>query len=492
MRMGAIGEEAKHRRCKETLAVIARWLVPAAVCVSLGLHANHAEAFRTGADTPDLMGTERVRWSSDVISFELYKAVPSGLALSEVSAEVVLGMQAWSAPACSAVQFDLRGVTSAHAAPGDGLNTVEWLPNGWVERGFNGDAAGITDVQYAKMPSGKWAIVEADMYLNGGNHSWILEGDGGVGHRDVRSVVTHELGHMLGLLHPCEPGGDGGAPDCATDPAFAGTTMYPFYLPTQSTLSMDDQAGVCFLYPMDDCSAVQCAAGTLCVDGACAESCGGRICGHNEVCLSDQCLSSTPLCGSTGCDAAAMLCASASDCGAGFQCVLGQCQPSVGGSPGDPCSLGAECSSQICVSDGYCAGPCALTSCTGEGCVSASVADCSSKRPLGAECQEANQCIGSECLAGAENSPVCTRACGNLQAACPLGWDCRIVDARSVCAPPGPLNVRGAGCSCSIRPDLASARPVFGLPIVAFLLLWARRRLATRAQLPRSFNGVSS
>jgi hypothetical protein len=48
---------------------------------------------------------------------------------------------------------------------------------------------------------------------------------------DLLSVLTHEVGHFLGLSHS------------------SGTTMHPFYSPSQRTLTLDDMAGICEIYP---------------------------------------------------------------------------------------------------------------------------------------------------------------------------------------------------------------------------------------------------
>src|SRR5262249_17023075 len=152
---------------------------------------------------------------------------------------------------------------------GDGINTIQWIFSGWTSRGLDPSAAGATDVQYEKGADGKWVIVEADIYLNAENHRWVASGTPPTGLRDLASVLTHEMGHLLGLLHPCEPGGADGAPDCATDPAFAQATMYPIYDPAEVSLGDDDEAGACFLYPGNACEVAGCPAGMACSTTGC-------------------------------------------------------------------------------------------------------------------------------------------------------------------------------------------------------------------------------
>jgi len=67
---------------------------------------------------------------------------------------------------------------------------------------------------------------------------------------DLQNTMTHEAGHFVGLAHPCEQGGTGGAPVCTA--AMASTTMYPQASPRQTTkrtLDPDDVNGVCAIYP---------------------------------------------------------------------------------------------------------------------------------------------------------------------------------------------------------------------------------------------------
>lgn len=74
-------------------------------------------------------------------------------------------------------------------------------------------------------------ITSADIVLN----------DGGcdLGQSGVNGVVTHEMGHCLGLQHSTSP------PCCGAETP----TMYPAYFTGQDTLADDDRAGVRVIYP---------------------------------------------------------------------------------------------------------------------------------------------------------------------------------------------------------------------------------------------------
>jgi hypothetical protein len=73
---------------------------------------------------------------------------------------------------------------------------------------------------------------------------------------DLRNTVTHEVGHFVGLAHPC--GASEGRVDCNVDPPLDGGVPYLQRTMNPTTghgdvekrsLSADDVAGVCAIYP---------------------------------------------------------------------------------------------------------------------------------------------------------------------------------------------------------------------------------------------------
>lgn len=247
-----------------------------------------ALAYRTGSDLPELAATERVRFEESNVRFSFYADLPLDVRPSEVEEVILAAGRTWSEPECTALAFRYDGTTTSPAEPGDGRNTIQWLFD-WT--GLDPDAAGATDVQYVTNSDGEWTIAEADLYLNG-EFQWTTGTPAEDStERSVLAVVTHELGHALGLLHNCEPNGEDGAPECSSSPRFEAATMYPFYGAGQSELSSDDVAGLCFLYPAE-----QSPTG----DSSCpGESCSdpplllGEACDHASDCADGRCLAGT-------------------------------------------------------------------------------------------------------------------------------------------------------------------------------------------------------
>jgi len=112
----------------------------------------------------------------------------------------------------------------------DGKNTVEVVPSGWF---FGPSLVALTVLQY-ETDTGK--VSEADIFLNGQDYKWgdiALQRDVSA---DVQNIVTHELGHFLGLGHS----------------QYRLATMSRTTRPSETrrrNLSIDDEDALYYLYP---------------------------------------------------------------------------------------------------------------------------------------------------------------------------------------------------------------------------------------------------
>lgn len=145
-------------------------------------------------------------------------------------------------------------------------------------RCYSPQAAGITTAIFVDDASSDrdGAIVDADVELNG--HDFALADNGqSTGTQtcrsEIRNTLTHELGHLLGLEHPCLAAGDPNRTDGDGKPVPACSSVAPAMCQVAAT----------------SCAGVTCGAGFVCIDtcdpldpdgpgcGACPVTCASKI-----------------------------------------------------------------------------------------------------------------------------------------------------------------------------------------------------------------------
>lgn len=460
-------------------ALLKNAMLIASVAVS-----SNAAAFRTAGDLEQFSDTERVRWANSDVSYDLYSELPFGISefAMETAANAAFG--AWSGPECTGVSISPVGVTDSPAAPGDERNTIQFIYAGWEDLGYPANAPGATDTQYEEI-DGEWQIVGADVYLNAEYFEWTTSPSPPQGQRTVFSTLFHEAGHVLGLLHPCEEDSTGEAPSCEESGLTpSSSVMYPFYDFSQSALTSDDQAGVCYLYPA--CETLGCPDGFECRAEGCLQACAaegdGGVCHHGEICAAGGC-ESVATCGDGGClddihgddDPPCDPGYYRGDSGA---CVTGD------RALGDPCTESQQCDLGTC-SDGHCTPLCLDDECLPDGgtvtCFESpdgsSACFATGSRAFGEACEKSNQCLGGQCLS-ISGSAVCTRRCGEDEPACPSDWTCGLVEERAVCIP-APATASG-GCAVGQPRTLRELFTLLGLALCVAI------RRTRRTRFPRA------
>ena len=177
----------------------------------------------------------------------------------------------------------------------DNVNVIKFRDASWCRPAVGDDpprchspsAAGITTAVYVDDAgsSRDGAIVDADIELNGVDFA-ISTNDQSLENgckADLANTLTHEMGHLLGLEHPCRaaadpPRVDGNGnpvPSCAstTDPAIIDSTMYNFQdcgETKKATLAQDEIDAICAVYPIAEdpgsCEKVSDASGCCSAD----------------------------------------------------------------------------------------------------------------------------------------------------------------------------------------------------------------------------------
>jgi len=185
-------------------------------------------------------------------------------------------VDAWNTSTASCSYLELKlAVKEPHEVGRDNVNVIKFRDVSWCRPASGGappkcyapSAAGITTAVFVDDPTSErdGAIVDADVELNGVDFA-ISDGGQTLGvqscQAELQNTLTHELGHLQGLEHPCLATGDPPrvddmgrpVPSCATatDPLITEATMYNFQEcgeTKKETLSDDDINAICAIYP---------------------------------------------------------------------------------------------------------------------------------------------------------------------------------------------------------------------------------------------------
>jgi hypothetical protein len=192
-----------------------------------------------------------VRWKMPVkLQFAGNPVNKSGIDESQFYTAVVHGLQRWASASSGSVGFDYwQGRDPVVYEPNshfNGLSSIYFASNSKDTEGLSPSVLGLTQVWY-DTHSGQ--IFETDVVLNDNDFKFTVNeqdtsgyGSGNIpsfGSRNkvfIENVITHELGHALGLSH------SGGLQ----------STMLFMESPEQAHLGCDDQVAIHAIYPSDD------------------------------------------------------------------------------------------------------------------------------------------------------------------------------------------------------------------------------------------------
>jgi hypothetical protein len=99
------------------------------------------------------------------------------------------------------IEFVAMGCSDSKYNENDGINSVLLLSTTWP---FDSVAIAITRNFYvAGTTESSGLILDSDILLNGVHHQFSVGAE--AGKHDIRNIVTHEVGHFLGLGHEVAP-----------------------------------------------------------------------------------------------------------------------------------------------------------------------------------------------------------------------------------------------------------------------------------------------
>ncbi len=183
-----------------------------------------------------------LEWPAHCISYTIQKdgSADDGIDFDTASAVVTQAFDTWAAADCggelpSLVVENLGAVSCNRAEYNQdqaNANVFTFRDASWPYQNAE-DTLALTTITYNTETA---EIYDADVEINSFEATFTTTDDPELVNADLLSVLTHEVGHFLGLSHA----------------SVRGTTMYPEYAPRdthQRTLDADDQNGICEIYP---------------------------------------------------------------------------------------------------------------------------------------------------------------------------------------------------------------------------------------------------
>lgn len=134
--------------------------------------------------------TPAKRWNAPAFALQIGDADPVGAAALRTA--VAAAAKAWSAVGAGP-EIQLRDAPAPSAAKLDGVNAVFFVTDRWPSRP---EKLALT---YAHVDARTREILEVDIALNAAHHRFATEESSRA--FDLQNVLTHELGHALGLSH---------------------------------------------------------------------------------------------------------------------------------------------------------------------------------------------------------------------------------------------------------------------------------------------------
>ena len=231
-------------------------------------------------------GGNPLRWESSCVSVTIDAPGTTAIPGDGEFAVIDASINTWNdaTESCSSLRVTSAG-RKAMEVGNDKVNLIKFRDTTWGRpavgtdpaRMYSPQAAGITTAVYIDdVASGRdGAILDADIELNGVNFDIAIAGQSsgppGLCIAELQNTLTHELGHLHGLEHPCRAFGDptnrvddkgNPVPDCsavqamptvAANRAILDATMYNFQdcgETKKETLSSDEIQAMCSIYPI--------------------------------------------------------------------------------------------------------------------------------------------------------------------------------------------------------------------------------------------------
>lgn len=222
------------------LALLAWSADASAFCRSSTCRTTASKECPTDEDGCPTTGS-KLFWPSSCISYATNKLGTQDLDPLDTRAIIKKTFQAWSDVPCpdgkiASMTFQERDPVSCKKSQynktGPNVNVVLFQDDDWKYRGIDGTLA-KTSVTYNDETG---EIYDADIEVNTANNTVTITDDPRKVEYDLQAILTHEVGHFIGIAHSPNPD----------------AVMYASYNPgstSQRKLTADDVEAVCAIYP---------------------------------------------------------------------------------------------------------------------------------------------------------------------------------------------------------------------------------------------------
>lgn len=144
-------------------------------------------------------------WDDSYFPIPYFISAPTFQAFPEFVAGIDASFATWRNVPDTRFDFIAMGCSNALLNQNDGVNNVILITKDWP---FDPQAIAITRNFYVSGTSSKSGmILDSDILLNGVNHAFTADSETASDFlaNDIRNILTHEIGHFLGLGHEVTP-----------------------------------------------------------------------------------------------------------------------------------------------------------------------------------------------------------------------------------------------------------------------------------------------
>lgn len=173
-------------------------------------------------------------WDDRAFPIPYFISALSFMGLQDYVTAIDLSFQEWTRRQNAIVDFLPMGCTTKAKNENDGVNSIILVKDDWP---FDSAAIAITRNFYVSGNSASAGVIlDSDILLNAVDHKFTTTNE--LGKHDIQNIITHEVGHFIGMGHEVAP-------------ADANATMYAVASPNEfikRTLNSSDLQGLYSAY----------------------------------------------------------------------------------------------------------------------------------------------------------------------------------------------------------------------------------------------------